>query len=376
MTRLSKSCDKVAMIRSDVMNLGNYIKWLKPYCKQRRISDERFVEYLINPIVKSENICNKEGELLYLDKSRVSNTLTHKDDVPEALREALVKNGVEERMSERFFQFYQKYIDISREEDLIGEFTGYIKNDSISKKEKAYILSDNAYVFLMRLFLSTIKQDNKAADSKNLIVWQRGNNYVKVIEGDLFKKGFDKRNRKNRIVVVPVNTSFETRLTDNTEEDTNPFVSTETIHGVFLNRLYIQGISPTDIKKRIETNLKKNCMKTSKDGDYPIGTIATLKFGNTIFFLLAASKFNKRNTAHSSKTDIEKAINNFTKYYDEKGQGYDAFIPLIGTGMSRAYLSNQESYDIIKYTLLNNKDKLQGKINIVILPSVIDEIEI
>lgn len=358
------------------MNLGNYIKWLKPYCKRKRISDEMFVEYLLTPIVKSEKILNQEGAFLYLDKSRVSNILTHKDDVPEALREALDNDGVEDRMSERFTQFYQKYIDTYREEELATEFRGYVNKDSISDREKAYILSDDVCTLLMRLFLSTIKQDNKATAPENLIVWQRGNSYIKVIDGDLFKKGFDKRNKKNRIVVVPVNTSFETRLTDNMEEEVVPLVSADTIHGDFLNRLYTKEIFPDDIEKRILTNLKKNGIQASESGDYPIGTIATLQFNNALFFLLAVSQFDENNVARSSKSDIEKAINNFTKYYDEKGQGYDVYIPLIGTGLSRAYLSNQESYGIIKNTLLQNKDRLQGKINIVILPSVINEIEI
>jgi len=101
-----------------------------------------------------------------------------------------------------------------------------------------------------------------------------------------------------------------------------------------------------------------------------------LKFDNTLFFLLAVSEFDQKNMAQSTKEDIKSAVEALAEYYDEKGQGYDVFIPLIGTGMSRANISNQESYDIIKNTLLNNKDKLQGKINIVILPTVIDEIQI
>ena len=92
--------------------------------------------------------------------------------------------------------------------------------------------------------------------------------------------------------------------------------------------------------------------------------------------MLAVSEFDKKNIARSTKKDIKSAVEALAEYYDEKGQGYDVFIPLIGTGLSRAYLSDQESYTIIKNTLLNNKDKLQGKINIVILPEVIDEIQI
>lgn len=357
------------------MNLGNYIKWLKPYCKRKRISDEEFVNELISPLVCAENILDKEGKDLYLDKSRVSNILNHKDDVPEALRKAAIKKGIENKICDDFQYFYKNQIATSRDKELLDEFISYIKKDSISDKEKKAILSADPCTLLLKLFLSTIKEDNKAASPENMIVWRRGKSYIKIVEGDLFKKGFDKRNKSNRIVVIPVNTSFETRLTADIEKEVNPLVSRETIHGEFLNRLYIKGLSHTQISKRIHTNLEKN-YAIQKNSNYPIGTIATLKFDNTLFFLVAVSKFDKKNVARSTKKDIEVAVEKLAQYYDEKGQGYDIFIPLMGTGLSRANLENQESYDIIKNTLLNNKDKLQGKINIVILPDVIDEIQI
>ena len=71
---------------------------------------------------------------------------------------------------------------------------------------------------------------------------------------------------------------------------------------------------------------------------------------------------------------IKKAIGGLIDYYDSKGQGYEIYIPLMGTGLSRAFLSNQESYDLIKNALLSSKEKLQGKIHIVIKPELIDEL--
>ena len=356
------------------MNLGNYIKWLKHYSKRKRISNEDFVDALISPLVIAEDIVDKEGKPFYLDKSRVSNLLNHKDDVPEALRKAASKNGIASKISDAFLYFYNDQIDTSKEEELMNDFVGYLRNDSISNKEKESIYSCEPCTLLLNLFLSSIKKNNKAPSSENFIVWQRGNNYIKIVQGDIFKKSFDKRNKNNRIIVIPVNSTFETRLTDNIEGDVNPLVSRETIHGEFLNRLYIKGLSSLEIQKRIYTNLDKNGIK-SNNSDYPIGTIATLQFDNAVFFLLVVSKFDKNNVARSNIKDIEKAIEQFAKYYDEKGQGYDVYIPLIGTGLSRAYLSNQKSYDIIKNTLLRNKDNLQGKINIVILPEMIEEIQ-
>jgi len=63
-------------------------------------------------------------------------------------------------------------------------------------------------------------------------------------------------------------------------------------------------------------------------------------------------------------------------YYDQKGQGYDLYLPLIGTGMSRANLSYQESYDLIISILLDNKNRISGNINIVIQPDVMKTLNV
>ena len=51
-------------------------------------------------------------------------------------------------------------------------------------------------------------------------------------------------------------------------------------------------------------------------------------------------------------------------------------MPLIGTGMSRAGLSYQVSYNLIKECALNMIKTKQGKINIVLLPEVMNYIDL
>ena len=61
---------------------------------------------------------------------------------------------------------------------------------------------------------------------------------------------------------------------------------------------------------------------------------------------------------------------------DKYGQGYNLYLPLMGTGMSRINLSYQDSLDLITSTLLENKNLIHGKISIVIQPNVIDTINL
>ena len=61
-------------------------------------------------------------------------------------------------------------------------------------------------------------------------------------------------------------------------------------------------------------------------------------------------------------------------YYDRCGQGDPMAIPLLGTGMSRAYLSYQDSFDLIRETILANKQLIQGKVFIVATPEAYEQI--
>lgn len=303
----------------------------------------------------------------------------HLDDVPEILRKQLDKDDLEERIYAGFAKFYNKRIDNSREDQLVAFFTDKIANDdTLSKQEKSRIIKDDAVKLIMRIFLSSLRQNNRYPKGDGTILWERGSNYIKAISGDIFHYGFNKRNKKNRIVVIPADTSFRTSLNDNLEYESKPSVSSETLHGKFLVRLYKLSLKPADIEKRIMDNLETNgyIKEKSQNADFPIGTIAALSFNNTVFYLLAVSRFDEDNIAKSTKESIKTALLSLANYYDAKGQAYDLYMPLIGTGLSRAYLDNQESFNLIKDSLLDNKDKLQGKINIVITPEIISSITI
>lgn len=64
------------------------------------------------------------------------------------------------------------------------------------------------------------------------------------------------------------------------------------------------------------------------------------------------------------------------EFYDCKGQGYELYLPLVGTGRSRAGLSYQESYNLIKKVLLENEGQIQGHITIVVQTEVLRKLRI
>ena len=111
-----------------------------------------------------------------------------------------------------------------------------------------------------------------------------------------------------------------------------------------------------------------------KADKYSIGTTVAIQEKNTIFYLLAVSDFDDRNVARSSKDLIKKAIEKLLDYYDELGLGYEIYIPLLGTGKSRAHLTPKESMQLIKDTLVEQQLKINGHIFIVALENIIAEL--
>ena len=88
-------------------------------------------------------------------------------------------------------------------------------------------------------------------------IWKHGRNSIDVQSGDLFRFGFDNRHKKKNIVVIPVNTAFDTHVTRKLEGETYPLVSENTIHGQWLVRLKETGENLNRIDERIADSLKR-----------------------------------------------------------------------------------------------------------------------
>lgn len=73
---------------------------------------------------------------------------------------------------------------------------------------------------------------------------------------------------------------------------------------------------------------------------------------------------------------LEEALDWIVDFYDMDGQGFDLYIPLLGSGRSRVGLTAQESFDLIKNKLLQRIDDIYGRVHIVIHPEQFDQIEL
>ena len=228
----------------------------------------------------------------------------------------------------------------------------------------------------------SFSEDNRE-ESKPVIIWKNGSNVAEMITGDLFQFGFNHRKQKKNIVVIPVNTAFDTHVTRKLEGNSKPIVSENTIHGQWLNRMEQSGEDMEALESRIVGSLKHLGyryvnVKDNANGNanqFEIGSIALIETANTVYLLCAVSEFDEFNNAQSSPKKIAIAIKSILQVYDKVGQGYDLYIPLIGTGRSRAGLSIKEAYDLLTGSIIKNWPLIQGHIYLVLRPEDRNEIE-
>lgn len=252
---------------------------------------------------------------------------------------------------------------------VISAFLCFISWDDFSNINWCCRLITLAIVLVFSFFISLIK----VMATSTHTVWENGTGKIVLKYGDLIKIGFPKKSKNEQVVVVQVNTHFDTIVDENISCVSNPLVSSKTIHGQWLQKMY-DTMSCEELNSKIQENLHTQGIAFSstdrprgnKD-EYPNGSVAIVQGQNGVsFFLLALSSFDDNNNAQSSKEKLGKAISGLIDFYDKHAQGYKMSVPIMGTGLSRIGLSEQEALEIILSIIKLNSGKIHGEITIVI----------
>lgn len=329
---------------------------------------------MLEPYVQEGRIKGRGGAAFHLDKHRTSKILNGKADVPKQLRKALARVGLEDRVAVAFQPFLEEYLDANYLEcftaDVLGLSNPRTKTDTTLGEELAPTIEEPG-LFLARSLIAAIKESNLVSSEKT--IWQNGTGSLAVEIGDLLDKGFGRAKKHKDIIVIPVNTAFDTEVTYGYEKTATPMVSERSIHGQWLVRMFKHGETSDDLKKRIEDNLAIRYGNSERE--QRLGTIAVIENDKAAFFLLAISAFDQKNKAQSTPAHIEDALKGLLRVYDECGQGANMFMPLLGTGLSRANLDHNQSYALAERIVLENKNLVHGKITIMIHPNDAGKLE-
>lgn len=213
---------------------------------------------------------------------------------------------------------------------------------------------------------------------KSKTIWESASGKIKVCYLDIMKDGFDNKNRKEKLFVIPVNSCFDTIVDNDISKYSKPLISPNSLHGKWINKMIHAGFDKDYINKKIQKSLEKQKIEpintiSQEDKErgkrkvYNLGTIATVRGkNNNTFLLLSVCEFNKNNIAHTSIEELESCIKSLINFYDEHGQGHTLIVPLIGTNFSRAGLSHNDSLRIITSLFQLYGDKIHGEIQVAI----------
>lgn len=206
-------------------------------------------------------------------------------------------------------------------------------------------------------------------------IWRKGKNTVTASYGDLFDYSFSAKYKESRIIVIPFNDTFDTMVETPNESVGKTLVSPKTLHGVWIKKYCTYfNITPNALNEKIQKSLtahgfigKKIQRERGNNIKYSLGDVSIINGpNNAIFYLLAASTFDENNNAHVKKRELRDCVDCLLDFYDRSGQSIPIYIPLIGTGSSRAGLSHEKSLDLIKSCVLTSEEKINGSINIVV----------
>lgn len=208
-------------------------------------------------------------------------------------------------------------------------------------------------------------------------LWEEGEKRIQVIYGDLLKIS---KKKFEKIIVIPVNTTFDTIVGDG-------IVAPGSVHGRWIKSFCSEGHTIAELDKRIEDSFcvrkitpcavqNRSEKPKGKCNMYPRGTVAVIDDGQTHYYLLALSHFDENLNAQCSKEELLGVITSIIDFYDKNGQGFPVYIPLMGSGMSRANVTPEESLQIITDLLKLNRQKIHGEANVVVYSKMKNQISI
>lgn len=374
--------------------LGTLLKEVKEYELDQSKTNETFVNEFLGCINNAYSC-----DYLDLGKTAVSKILNCKYNMPEVLKSRLKDPDLQDEHIDNLCLYVYKNLQQGCFDELSAKILQLCnKNNKMQlttlNKLNSEISNANIYsecldnvdeVMKLSRFLSVALIE--AAQTPNIIetdqlIASRGNSVLCLHSGSIFKYCFNRKSKSKNIVVIPVETCFGMHVSRKFEGSVKQEVSDKTLHGMWIEGMLRRSnikkkidnvwteYTEDSLRQRILNDLETRGRKPNNKNEFPLGTIAVLEEANSIFYLLAASEFDENNNAHATKSEIKSILRSLLKFYDNNGQGQDMYLPLIGTGMTRAGFSNQESFDEICEAFNPENSTYVGKVTIVVLPDV------
>lgn len=205
---------------------------------------------------------------------------------------------------------------------------------------------------------------------KKKVVDGRNGKGVYVLYGDLFDERIVPKSVKRRNICFAVNRCFDTVVDDN-------LISSATLHGIALNRLYDAGIyTPKTLDDAIKlfispaADFEMLMPQQKPQGNlkrYEVGTAVDIPVSDKLHYIMVGvSAFNAELKAETSRSEYCLAIQRTIEFCDSHAQGYPVIMAIIGGFLSR---TGQSEQDLLRYIIKCfelNRDRINQDIYIVV----------
>lgn len=206
--------------------------------------------------------------------------------------------------------------------------------------------------------------------------------HVYVQYGDIFSPDEVNNPAEQRNIIIPVNRCFDTKID-------NDLVSSKSLHGVCMRRLYEKGLFTEEtlseaiqnfLDKKVQVKPKVISRSEKGSGNlkrYPAGTVAEIKVSEKCtYFFLALSWLDRNLHANTSDEEYVVALVKLLKWCNIRSQKYPIVMPLIGAGASDLQKNEKDILDYLIKLIQLNKNLINSDIHIVIRSSGKDSIGI
>jgi len=202
----------------ETLCFATFVDILRP-CLQEPNTQESVVELLIQPIIDSDNILDKNGNTMDLDSTTISKWMTRTRNVTRAIVSSLNKDSVVDVVKDNFKNTIFTTFEIGKETEFFDKINALIYQDSTittTKREKYTNTSTSKIDRVTDIFIHALQAENKTEDRGWLTNLYRESieDEVKIV---LDKLAQDKRaDIKKELKYTP--TSFKKKIEEDNHE--------------------------------------------------------------------------------------------------------------------------------------------------------------
>lgn len=211
----------------------------------------------------------------------------------------------------------------------------------------------------------------------------RGSIIIEAMYGNVLEIKNDKKEKSKPVIVIPVNSSFDTIVEDDPSV-VDRIVEGSSIHGQWLKKYGPDQKSidkiDSDISKYIDDKnmvpIKHLATKRGKKDIYLLGSHVYVEREDYSFLLFALTEFDEHNKVIKKDADVFADLMKELMDITDECAGKHVYIPVMGTRIALFGLNELSAFEYIKNATLNKKNSLRTSVSIVIFEDNRDKVSI